>query len=202
MSATGVLDCLDGADGSKIWSVDVPSLVGISQITSTNSVGLEYTEEDSALAWGRSTSPLIYNDIVIVPAGGLPKSHPNFDEDKSSTMIAFDKLTGDEVWRGGNRMIAYGSPSVRTVLGRDQILLSAEDHAVGHDPETGEELWAFERPGGSNAGGPTVRKSLGWPATRCCLPKAIPLVVRACGLPSTNKRRSGPPHRFVKIREF
>jgi len=152
MSATGVLDCLDGADGNPIWSVDIPPLVGISQKTSTNSVGLEYTEEDSDLAWGRSTSPLIYKDIVIVPAGGLSKNHPDYDEDKSSTMIAFDKLTGDEVWRGGNRMIAYGSPSVRTVLGRDQILLSAEDHAVGHDPETGEELWAFSRPGGSNAG--------------------------------------------------
>lgn len=152
MSGTGVLDCLDGADGNPIWSVDIPPLVGISQKTSTNSVGLEYTEEDSDLAWGRSTSPLIYKDIVIVPAGGLPKKHPNYDQDKSSTMIAFDKLTGDEFWRGGNRMIAYGSPSVRTVLGRDQILLSAEDHAVGHDPETGEELWAFKRPGGSNAG--------------------------------------------------
>ena len=152
MSATGVLDCLDGSDGNPIWSVDVPPLVGISQKKSINSVGLEYTEEDSDLAWGRSTSPLIYKDTVIVPAGGLPKKHPNFDLDKMSTMIAFDKLTGAEVWRGGNRMIAYGSPSVRTVLGRDQILLSAEDHAVGHDPETGEELWAFKRPGGSNAG--------------------------------------------------
>lgn len=149
MSGTGVLDCLDGADGSPIWSVDVPALVGISQKTSTNSGGLEYTEEDSTMAWGRSTSPLIYKDTVIVPAGGLPKGHP--DIDKSATMIAFDRLTGEEIWRGGKRMVAYGSPSLQTVLGRDQILLVAEDHAVGHDAETGEELWAFSRPGGSGS---------------------------------------------------
>ena len=48
-------------------------------------------------------------------------------------------------------MVAYGSPSVQTVLGREQILLVGEDHAVGHDAETGEELWAFSRPGGSGS---------------------------------------------------
>ncbi len=153
VSGTGVLDCLDGSDGSPIWSVDVPALVGISQKTSTNSVGLEYTEEDSTMAWGRSTSPLIYKDTVIVPAGGLPKDHPDFDSEKSSTMIAFDAMSGEIVWRGGSRMVAYGSPSVRTVLGRDQLLLVAEDHAVGHAPATGEELWAFARPGGSSSAG-------------------------------------------------
>ena len=151
MSATGVLDCLDGADGSPIWDVDVVALVGINQKTSTNSVGLKYTEEDSTMAWGRSTSPLIYKDMVIVPAGGLPKDHPDFDAEKSSTMIAFNALTGELVWRGGKRMVAYGSPSLQTVLGREQILLVGEDHAVGHDPETGEELWAFSRPGGSGS---------------------------------------------------
>ena len=151
MSGTGVLDCLDGVDGSVIWSVDVPALVGISQKTSTNSTGLDYTEENSTMAWGRSTSPLIYKDTVIVPAGGLPKDHPDFDIEKSSTMIAFNTTTGDVVWRGGKRMVAYGSPSLRTVLGHDQILLVAEDHAVGHDAETGEELWAFRRSGGSSS---------------------------------------------------
>lgn len=151
MSGTGVLDCLDGADGSLIWSVDVPALVGIIQKTSTNSSGLKYTEENSSMAWGRSTSPLIYKDLVVIPAGGMPKEHPDFDITKAATMIAFDKITGDVVWRGGKRMVAYGSPSLQTVLGRDQILLVAEDHAVGHDAKTGEELWSFSRPGGSGS---------------------------------------------------
>ena len=151
MSGTGVLDCLDGASGNLIWSVDVPALVGISQKTSTNSAGLEYTEEDSTMAWGRSTSPLIYKDTVIIPAGGLSKDHPNFAPEKTSTMIALDAITGELIWRGGQRMVAYGSPSIKKVLGQDQILLVAEDHAVGHDAETGEELWAFSRPGGSGS---------------------------------------------------
>ncbi len=144
---TGVLDCLDGSNGQLIWTVDVPALVGIEQISHTNSRGLGYTMEDSALEWGRSCSPLIYKDKVIVPAGG-----PNDDTAQSTTtLIAFDKKTGEEIWRGGSRMVAYGSPSIENVLGQDQILLIAESDAVGHDPETGAELWSHDRPGNSGA---------------------------------------------------
>ncbi len=144
---TGVLDCLDGSTGEVVWSADVPTLVGISQISHTNGLGLSYSMEDSNLMWGRSGSPLVYQDKVIVPAGG-----PSIDPEKSTTtLIAFDKKTGKEIWRGGKRMVAYGSPSLETVLGKLQIVLVAEDHAVGHDPESGIELWNHERAGKSNA---------------------------------------------------
>ena len=69
-SGTGVLDCLDGGTGELIWSADVPGLAGIEQLKSQNSMGLEYTTENSRLMWGRSGSPLIAGNLVIVPAGG------------------------------------------------------------------------------------------------------------------------------------
>jgi outer membrane protein assembly factor BamB len=146
-SGTGVLDCLDGSNGELIWTVDVPELVGITQVSHTNGLGMKYTMEDSHLMWGRSGSPLIYKDKVIVTAGGSDDS-PN---GLTATLLAFDKLTGEEIWRGGARFVAYGSPSIGTVLGKQQILLVAEDHAVGHDPETGVEMWSHLRPGFSNA---------------------------------------------------
>lgn len=146
-SATGVLDCLDGSNGELIWSVDIPAMVGISQVSNTNSRGLEYTFEDSNMNWGRSCSPLIYENKVVIPAGG-PTEDP---ENITTTLISFDKKTGEVIWRGGNRMVAYGSPSVATVAGRPQILLVAESAAVGHDPDSGSELWSHERPGFSNA---------------------------------------------------
>lgn len=155
MSATGILECLDGTDGSTIWSADVPQLVGIGQNYSTNSTGQTYSEEASTLAWGRATSPLIYQDLVIVPGGRDPSADANDSDasslgDKAATLLAFDKTTGDIVWRGGDRMIAYGSPIIATLHGRPHVVLIAEDHAVGHDPQTGKELWAFPRPGNSN----------------------------------------------------
>ena len=147
-SGTGVLDCLDGETGELIWSADVPELVGIKQIEKKNSLGLTYTTEDSTLAWGRSASPLIVDNLVVVPAGG-----PNPSIDPSSeldTLIAFDKLTGEEIWRGGRRSIGYGSPTLANVGGKQQILLTTETDAVGHDAETGEELWSHSWTGQSN----------------------------------------------------
>lgn len=152
VSATGVLDCLDGRDGSLLWTADVPKLVGIDQTYSTNSTNNVYSEETSTLAWGRATSPLIYKNLVIVGGGSLAPNDENYEANKSkaATLLALNKRTGEVIWRGGNRMIAYGSPIIAPLQGKDQVVFIAEDHAVGHDPETGKELWAFERPGKSN----------------------------------------------------
>ncbi len=151
-SATGVLDCLDGSNGELIWSANVPELVGIKQVEKTNSMGLAYTEEDSTMAWGRAASPLISGNLVIVPAGGViaKDSNPPKLGKSSATMIAFDKHTGDEKWRGGKRMVAYGSPRLASIGGTNQILLTTEKDSVGHDVETGEELWSHEWLGESN----------------------------------------------------
>lgn len=147
MSATGILDCLAGEDGSLLWSADVPEMVGIGQKYSINSTGQTYSEETSTLAWGRAGSPLIYKNLVIVPGGRMSSEEGG---GSAATLIAFDKQSGEVRWRGGERMIAYGSPIIATLHGKPHIVLIAEDHAVGHDPETGKELWAHPRPGNSN----------------------------------------------------
>lgn len=144
VSGTGVLDCLDATSGELTWSADVPDLVGVEQVPRVNGRGLEYTQENSSLAWGRSASPLIYQDMVIVPAGGPVGGD-------AVTMIAFDRETGEERWRGGQRTTSYGSPTLIDVAGETQVCLITEDHAVGHDPETGQELWAHSWPGHSDS---------------------------------------------------
>lgn len=146
----GILDCLDGRDGSLLWTANVPALVGIDLIPRTNSRGINYAAENSSLMWGRSCSPLIYQNTVIVAAGG-PLALADGADDPTCTLIAFDVETGEEVWRGGSRRISYGSPSLITLDGKPQIIIMAEEHAVGHDPDTGEELWAFARIGSSSS---------------------------------------------------
>ena len=144
--ATGVLDCLDGKDGTLIWSVNIPELLGTEMTVSKSSQGYEFefeSTQQSSLAWGRSGSPLIYKDKVIV--------HGGVNTDGTiDTLIAFNKEDGSEVWRGGDRMIAYGSPSVATLLGRPQITLVAENAGMGFDPDTGQLLWESPRPGNSD----------------------------------------------------
>ena len=140
-SATGVLDCLDGSNGKLIWSKNVPEMVGITQLVKKSGLGLDYTVEDSRLAWGRSASPLIVGDLVITPAGGPASIKPE-EPEPMTTMIAFDKNSGEEKWRGGDKMIAYGSPRIVSIAGTNQIVLATETDVVAHDVETGEELWS------------------------------------------------------------
>ena len=141
--ATGWLTCLD-ANGQEVWSVDLAKRLSIELTQSETSQNYTYFVEKSPLAWGRSGSPLIYKNLCIVTGGG-PADGP------FTTLIAFDKNTGQEVWTGGESMIAYGSPSIAKLVGRDQITLVAESSAMGFDPATGKVLWETPRAGSSSA---------------------------------------------------
>ena len=141
--ATGFLTCLD-ANGEEVWSVDLAQRLKIELTELKTSQDHTYYVEKSPLAWGRSGSPLIHKNLCIVTGGG-PADGP------FTTLLAFDKETGQEVWTGGDNMIAYGSPSFAKLLGRDQITLIAESAAMGFDPETGTVLWQTQREGSSSA---------------------------------------------------
>ena len=141
--ATGWLQCLDGKDGSVVWRVFLPELLGVEMIQARNSEGYVYEFENSRLAWGRSSAPLIVGDKVVVSAGG-PTGGP------FQTLLAFDKKTGESIWSGGDQMISYGSPSLVELAGASQIVVIAEAQAMGFDPEDGRTLWQHERPGASN----------------------------------------------------
>ncbi len=144
--ATGNLMALDGNTGQPVWETDLCELLQIGQNRRTNSAGLEYTFEKSRLAWGRAASPLVFDNKVIIP-GGYGDDH----REAGATLLAFDRESGELLWKTGNEMIAYGSPTLATVAGRRQILLQAEDQAMGFDAETGAVLWKYGREGGSNS---------------------------------------------------
>ena len=142
--AAGMLSCLDGATGELLWKHDLCELLKIERSERTDSEGFTYLEEKSPLAWGRSASPLVVGQLVYVPGGG-PTDGP------FSTLLAFDKDSGELAWKSGDQMISYGSPSFATVAGKPQVLLVAEKTAMGFDPTSGKVLWSFSRPGTSNA---------------------------------------------------
>ncbi|MEQ9408770.1 MAG: PQQ-like beta-propeller repeat protein [Fuerstiella sp.] len=145
VGAVGNLVCLNGADGTVRWQCDLNELLDLQLQSSIDSDGFEVSwEGNSSLAWGRSGCPLIVGDLVVVPGGG-PR------DGRRSTLLAFDRLSGELIWRGGDEMIAYGSPILATVAGTEQILMTAESKVMGFDPETGEVLWHFPRPGQSDS---------------------------------------------------
>jgi len=95
--------------------------------------------------WGLTQNPLIYGDLVIV-APQTPQT----------TVVAFDKLTGEVKWQspalsGG---AGYVSPSIVTVGGNDHLVMitasqgrgrSASGGSVaGLDPLSGKVLWTYD----------------------------------------------------------
>jgi outer membrane protein assembly factor BamB len=150
LGATGVLRCLDGATGLELWHHDVLRETGV-------------RNDLKAIAWGRAGSPLIVDDTVVIPVGGPAN-------DRKISLVAYDKLTGKEVWKAGNRQISYASPVRSHLLGHDQILIALEDQVASFDSQTGRPLWEHAWPGHSN-GDATVSNALPLSPNRVFLSK-------------------------------
>ena len=133
LGGTGVLRCLDAATGKEIWIRDVLA-----------DVGHELRIDSSGVWWGRSASPLIVDDLVVVPGGGPPAG-------PKVSLVAYNQATGEIVWKGGTRQVSYSSPSLATYGGVRQIVIVNEDTITGHDPKTGNVLWETKWDGSSNS---------------------------------------------------
>ncbi len=137
LGATGILRCLDGTNGSLVWTKNVLEETGV-------------TPEDDAkqVLWGHAGSPLIVENLVVVPGGG-PSAGPKF------SLLAFDRETGRRIWQAGDRQISYASPSLARLGGVRQIVIVNENNISGHNAATGAMLWEYAWPGSSNSSAST-----------------------------------------------
>lgn len=142
LGPSGSLLCLAGATGEVVWKDNLLSRYNVPP-----------GEDSLAVAWGRSNSPLIVDDLVVVPAGG-PKAGPHV------SLAAFNRLTGELVWEAGDRQISYASPSLAMLGDRRMIVSVNEDNVSGHAVETGEVLWQIDWPGNSAANASTSQATL------------------------------------------
>jgi len=119
VGATGLLNCLDGATGELIWQRDF------------------IADADSTVhKWGVSCSPLVVDGKVIVsPGGPLGRS-----------LAAYDAISGELLWHGGDDLTAYSSPTLATLLGEEQILIVNSTTVAAHRPSDGRLLWDFPWP--------------------------------------------------------
>ena len=121
--ATGVLTCLDGRRGELIWSTNV----------------LQDAKSEN-VRWGKSCSPLLLGEHVIVSAGGA----------NGWSLVAYHKDDGHVVWHGGEENSAYNSPMLVTLDGVPQILVESMAAVIAHDPADGHVLWRHPWGEGSN----------------------------------------------------
>lgn len=81
---------------------------------------------------GTASSPLLYEDRVIVVQ----------DHSGQSFIAAFDKTTGQALWRTPRRArVGWNTPIAIRVGQREEIVVSGQQEVVAYHPRTGRELW-------------------------------------------------------------
>ena len=95
--------------------------------------------------WGTAACPVLVGDVVI----------QNCDADSNAFIAAFDKTTGDEVWRTKREDArGWSTPILITVNGRDELVMNGHHGTRAYDPASGKELWFCK--GFVGRGTPTV----------------------------------------------
>ena len=116
LGALGELRCLDANTGKLIWNKNILA-----------------DNQAQNLTWGMAASPLVIdNKVIVLPGGPSGKS-----------VVAYDKLTGDPIWKVLDDKQAYTSPMLVTLNGRRQLLVVSAQRAMGLDPDAGTLLWDF-----------------------------------------------------------
>ena len=88
--------------------------------------------------WGPASSPIIWNGLVLLQC----------DTQADSFVLALDAATGRTVWKTDRQELpSWGTPTVISSGGRDQVVTNAANYIRSYDARTGEELW---RLGGSS----------------------------------------------------
>lgn len=137
--ATGWLLAIDGATGKLLWKKDVLA-----------DLGIDAAEHAAAVPWGRAGSPLVLEDVVVVPGGG-PRTRRDAKEPEFLPLAAYDRVTGDRRWTAGDEQISYATPHVAALGGRTVIVSVNESHVIGYDATTRAVIWQFAWPGHSNS---------------------------------------------------
>jgi outer membrane protein assembly factor BamB len=119
LGAMGHLFCLDAATGKVLWSKNLHE---------------EYNAP--AQLWGFSAHPLIDGDKLICLVGG-----------PGSTVVAFHKDTGKELWRAlSDREQGYCPPIIIEAGGKRQLIIWDPTALYALDPETGHVYWSEKFP--------------------------------------------------------
>lgn len=103
---------------------------------------------------GFSSSPMLYQDKVIV----------NCDHDGDGYMVALSREDGRELWRidRPNKTRSYCAPLIRTIAGREQMVLTGTKCVTSYDPRDGRLLWMMDGPTEQFVASPVYNDRTGW----------------------------------------
>ncbi|TWT48880.1 outer membrane protein assembly factor BamB family protein [Botrimarina hoheduenensis] len=134
--AAGLVNCLDGRTGQRLWSLDTASHFGA-----------------DVAVWGKSGSPLhvpaagAIPELVIINVGAPEKQeNPTYD----ASLVALEAGSGTEVWRSGTKQTSYASPQLVMLHGESVVLHLCDDLLMAHAVADGTVLFTYPWPGMSD----------------------------------------------------
>src|SRR5262249_11143412 len=84
------------------------------------------------LGWGTGSSPVLEGDRLFLQC----------DNETKSFLVAFDKKTGNELWRvSRNAKSSWSTPFVWHNAKRTELVVCGGNKVSAHDPATGKLLW-------------------------------------------------------------
>ena len=120
LGARGALYCLDARTGEVRWSTDFVEDYGVEPLA-------------WAWDWGFASAPLVDGERLIAMVGAAP----------DALVVAFDKLTGEELWRAlpTESEPGYSPPIIITAGGVRQLIVWHPLAVSSLDPVTGDVFW-------------------------------------------------------------
>jgi outer membrane protein assembly factor BamB len=120
LGADGKLFCLRAATGEILWKKDFAADYGADHLK-------------WAFDWGFASSPLVDGNRLICMVGGKG----------DAKVVAFDKLTGKEVWRAlsSDTELGVAQPIIITAGGVRQLVIWYPGAVASLNPETGKQYW-------------------------------------------------------------
>ncbi len=123
-SVNGEFACLALADGRKIWGMSFEKDYGVAFLGGNSDTGTSRRR-------GNNGSPVVDGAHIIIPVGSTEKG----------TLVCLDKLTGKQLWAGGNDETAYSAVQVATLAGVRQAIVLDAEALLSLDRTTGKTLW-------------------------------------------------------------
>lgn len=117
LGARGLLYCLRTANGEVVWKKDFVADYGL-----------------VPPHWGTTSAPLVDGRLLICLVGAGAKG---------AVVVAFDKVTGAEIWRAiqVDSDPGYGQPIIVEAGGMRQLIMWHPTAVYSLDPATGAVLW-------------------------------------------------------------
>ncbi len=131
------------------------------------------TFDPQAYQFGFGSSPRLVAGLVVVAS--------EYDGSDSG-LYAFDPASGRRVWKTPRReKLSWSSPSVVSLRGVPQLLMSGTNQLAAYEAATGKELWATEGSASATCGTMVWDESLGLGFASGGYPNQFTLAVRLDG---------------------